>query len=459
MAEQIEEKNPAAVLGTVGDSGLRAYGGYVTEEFLPELIGERGRAVFRRMATDPTVAALLTAVTALIQGAEITIQAADDSDSAANAKKWLEGVLFEDIATPLSDVVSEICTCFIYGWAALEVTLKQRNGRTPGLDDRGRQKPKSKFSDGKLGLHSLDLRGQSSLIRWRMDNETGDVLGMEQLGTFRPGAIFIPRHKFALFRVNSIKGNPESTSLLRPAYRPWFFKWRLEEIEAIGADRNNIGIPVLSLPEDYLAVDAEPAKRQYAESLTRMVRDVRRDKADYLVIPSSIQDGAARVSVSLLTPSGKTYDTGAIVARHDQAIARSVLAQFVFLGSGATGSFALSSDQTDLFAASLKQYAARFADVFNSEVIDLLWDANGFDHALRPTLKFGDFEKPDISRLISFVGGLVGAGAQLFPDRELENHLRGAAGLPLAPEEGQGADLQDQGMPGGVRQGEDVEGE
>ena len=59
-----------------------------------------------------------------------------------------------------------------------------------------------------------------------------------------------------------------------------------------------------------------------------------------------------------------------------------------------------------------------------------------------PGLVPGDLEKPDLGQLGAFVQSLTTAGAQMFPDRELENHLREAAGLPLAPEEAE-MDMED----------------
>jgi hypothetical protein len=54
-----------------------------------------------------------------------------------------------------------------------------------------------------------------------------------------------------------------------------------------------------------------------------------------------------------------------------------------------------------------------------------------------PCLVPGDLEKPDLGQLSAYIQSLTTAGAQMFPDRELENHLREAAGLPLAPEDGE----------------------
>jgi len=52
-----------------------------------------------------------------------------------------------------------------------------------------------------------------------------------------------------------------------------------------------------------------------------------------------------------------------------------------------------------------------------------------------PTLKPGDLERKDIGALGQLIQALAAAGMPLFPDRELENHIREAAGLPQAPED------------------------
>ena len=67
-----------------------------------------------------------------------------------------------------------------------------------------------------------------------------------------------------------------------------------------------------------------------------------------------------------------------------------------------------------------------------------------------PTMRPGDIERQDLGALGAFLTAMTGAGATLFPDRELENHLRSQAGLPEAAEDGGGDDLPPgDGMEGG----------
>ncbi|NDC58215.1 MAG: hypothetical protein EBZ50_05195, partial [Alphaproteobacteria bacterium] len=417
-----EPQGPLNLLSTLGDTGLKAYGGFVTEEYLPELVGQKGLRTYRRMANDATIGAILFALKALVSNVEWTVQSANSTPEAEQAKEWLEGVI-EDMDTPISDVISEACTMFVYGFAPCEVTYKVRKG--------WKGEVRSKFDDGKLGVRSIELRGQTSLINWDVEPKTGQLRGMNQLATWK-GSVYIPRKKLALFRCDSVKDNPESTSLLRTSYRAWFFKSKMEEIEAIGAERNNAGIPHIRIPAKYLDPAASPTEKAFAQAWSEVGRKIRRDQQEFILSASdnfpesagAANAGRPMIDVQLLTPSGKTFDISSIITRYDQSIARAVLMQFIFLGSTSAGSFALSSNQTELFSTALGAYLKRMAATLNRDVVDVLWDANEFPHELRPTIVPGDVEKPDMVQLMQVLAGLAGAGATVFPDPELENFVR-----------------------------------
>jgi phage gp29-like protein len=129
-------------------------------------------------------------------------------------------------------------------------------------------------------------------------------------------------------------------------------------------------------------------------------------------------------------------------------MARSAIMDFLFLGETAVGSFSLAETKTALFAQSLGSHMKRMAETINRDIVDVLWEMNGLDPAIQPKVTHGDLEQRDISQVIGALVQMGAGGAQVFPDRELENALRKRLGMPLAPESGQGADLMDQGAPG-----------
>lgn len=423
-----------ALMVAYGDSGLRMYGGYLTEEFIRELSGERAMRVFREMSeNDATIGAILEAITALITGAEWSVTAADETEEAEDAKKRVEDIFLADMETPLEEVMTEVCTMFPYGFAPMEIIYAPRD-------------------DGMIGVRSMELRSQTSLSRWEVDRE-GKLLGMWQAATWK-NTVLIPIERIALFRTKSVKSNPQGRSILRSIYRAWHMKCKMEEIEAIGVERDLAGLPVLSIPNQYFDPNASPEDKAFFAYCKRLVTQLRRESREGIVMPSDVFEhngqvtGIRQVELKLLSSGGgRTFDTNGIIARYDRAIATSVLADFVFLGQQSVGSFALSSDKTALFAQVVGSYLRRIAIVLNS-VVKRVWEINGLNPSLMPKLTPGDIETRDPAEMANFLATLSGSGAQVFPDRDLENFLRRKFGLPLLSEDEGGADPGDQGAPG-----------
>ena len=74
-----------------------------------------------------------------------------------------------------------------------------------------------------------------------------------------------------------------------------------------------------------------------------MVKSIRRDEYEGLVLPHGFE-------FELVSTGGaRQFDTNAIINRYDTKIAMTVLADFIMLGHQKVGSFALSSDKTELF--------------------------------------------------------------------------------------------------------------
>ena len=439
----------------IGSTGLRQFGGFVSEEFLKELQGLRGARVYREMAdNDPIVGAVLFAVTMLVRQAKWNVQEADESPESEAGKAFLEEVI-GDMARPWSDVVAEICTMFPFGYAPMEIIWKRCGG--PEAQD---QAERSQYTDGKVGIRDLALRAQPTVIRWQFDPEDGCVHGLWQQPWAGP-MVYIPAEKLLIFRTQGVSNNPEGRSLLRNAYRPWFFKKRIEEIEGVGIERDLAGLPVAMIPSQYMSPEADPLDKAVYAAWQTMVRNVRRDTQEGIILPSD-RDSAGNLlfDFKLLSTGGsRTFDTSKVVDRWNRAIATSVLADFIFLGQQAVGSFALSSDKTALFATAIGGFLTSIADVLNRHLVDRLWRLNGLPPEFKPKLVPGDLEKPNLGELAQYIQTLAGAGAPLFPDRQLENHLREAAGMPLAPEEGPagGEDDEDEVPPPRPGQSEDDE--
>lgn len=416
---------------TIGESGLNNYGGFIREEFLTALVGAKGAKTFNEMAqNDAVCGAVLFAITMLIRQVGWTAQEADESDEAHEAADFLDG-LIHDMDVPFASVIEEVCSMFTYGFAPMEIVWKIRGG--PDETDKARR---SRFDDNRMGIRKLALRGQTTVHKWEFD-EDEDVTGLHQQ-TLTKGMIFLPIDKLLLFKTQSIKANPEGRSVLRSAYRGWYFKKRIEEVEGVGIERDLVGLPVVRIPAAFMSPDADPTDKAVFAAYKLLVKNVRRDSQEGLILPSDKDaKGNPLFDFELMTTGGtRQIDTSKIIERKNREMATAVLADFIFLGQGSVGSFALSSDKTALFATAVGGFVKSIADVFNMDMIPRIWQANGLDPETMPTLVPEDIETPNLGELGSFITALAGAGMPLFPDRDLENALRKAGSLPPAPEDG-----------------------
>lgn len=420
-------KRPSTVkldFASIGASGINTAGGFIRDDYLPELNGVDAYRAYRRMSdNDPTVGALLLALTLLLRGAEWTVQAAGTDGESEVAKEFLEQVI-DDMDFGWTSVIAEVCSMFPFGFSVLEILWKRRDGIGSAHDD------------GKIGVRSLALRRQDTCQRWDIDETTGLILGVWQYPP-NGAAVYIPWEKMLLFRTTEAANNPEGRSILRNAYRPWHHKQRIEDVEGVGVERNLAGMPMVRIPASYMAADADPDEKSVFQSYQTLVRNIRRDIQEGVILPSDRDSsGNYLFDLTLMSAAGAGADTGAIIERYDRQIATSVLADFLFLGQSAVGSFALSSDKTDLFAAAVGVFADSIQDTFNRHFVPRLMMLNGYDRGVWPRMQHGDIETPDLAALSSFISSLAAAGMPVFPDREVENHLRKVSGLPLAPDEG-----------------------
>ena len=226
----------------IGRIGQRRYGGTIYEEFLHELRGTRGIEVYREMSeNDDVVGAILFAIEMLVRQCDWNVEPGGDTAKDKEAAEFVESCM-HDMQDTWTDTISEILSFLTYGWSFHEIVYKRRMGNTKNPTT------KSKYTDGLIGWKKLPIRAQETLYRWEYDNED-NLLGMTQMPPPDFGTYTIPMSKALLFRTKSRKNNPEGRSILRNAYRSWYFKRRIQEIEGIGIERDLAGLPVMHGPE------------------------------------------------------------------------------------------------------------------------------------------------------------------------------------------------------------------
>ena len=407
-------------LGEVGASGLYRWGQNVSEEFLPILRWPRAGKIYKEMSSnDPVVTAILLCARQLIRKVTWKVQPASDKRADVKAAEFLESCR-NDMSLTWGDLVDEITSYFEYGWSYHEIVYKKRNGANKDPSQR------SKYSDGLIGWRKIAGRSQESWSGWEFnDKDDGSLAGMWQNDP-QSKNLYIPIEKALLFRTTSARSNPEGKSFLRGAYRPWYFKKHIEEIEGIGIERDLAGLPVLTTPEGMdlwdTKNDAAVLAKKSAETL---VKSIRRDKNEGVVLPFGWD-------LKLLTSgSNRQFDTNAIINRYDQRIAITLLADIVMLGADKVGSFALANVKKSLLAAALDAQVNSIVSVFNRYAIPRLFALNPFPGIVEfPTIQASPVDTPELKDLGEYISKLAGASMPLFPNLDLENYLRRLANFP-----------------------------
>lgn len=433
----------------LGSSGLRQYGGYVRDEYLPQLLGTlRSMRIYREMGDNsPVIAGLLFAIRGVMRKVQWRVNCSDDSPAAKEAEEFVWSCM-HDMTDTWENFINEALSMLQYGFATHEINYKRRLGPKDesNLDARGQMMPGSKYDDGKIGWRSLPLRGQDSVQKWFFDDESR-ILGMTQQPP-QGSTIDIPIQKLLLFRPSSYKGNPEGHAIIRPAYRPWYFMKRLEEQEAILFERMG-GVPVIRLPSSVInaaqgegptAAQAKKVMAQYEA----VGRNVRVDEQMYVILPSDMQpakDGGPSASplydFKLETPQGGQRSTNAdqAIVRYANQVLMSVMADFLTLGHEARGTQSLAVSKIDLFMQACEGWLDGLAAVANRHALPRLFYLNADDPELIPEIKPDMATQIDPNALGNLVLHLGQAGMPLFPDPALEDWIRDNMGMPPLPEE------------------------
>lgn len=411
-----------------GTTGLLQYGGRIAEEWHRDLSGEQAVKVYREMSDNDAIAgAFLYAAEQLLSQTKRQFEPAvpDNAEASAIADRFNE--MLDDMESTPSEIISEVLQMMIYGWAYMEQTFKLRRGSTAQVPQTN-----SKYADGFFGWRDWGPRSQDTLYRWEID-ERGKTRGMWQQAMPTWKLKFIPSWKALHFKLRARKGNPEGRSMLRNGYRTWYFLKKFEELEAIGIERDLAGLPKMEVPQQLLSSTATAAEKSALAKFQTLVQRVRRDEYEGLVVPhESMPNGdPSGYRFSLVSTGGRRpIDTNEIIKRKQSRILMSVMCEFLMLGMDSVGSFALSSNKTEIFAVALGNILTVVDDVINRQGVPRIMALNQWPMELSPKHTHGDIEVPDLAALAGYVGTLAGVGA-LTVDDKLEDALREYASLPM----------------------------
>ena len=391
----LQDSFPRAELG---DSGTRLLHGIITEEYNPQLQGIQGIRVYDEMRkSDGTVRAAVLVCTLPIRRAQWFVNPATDEQQDKDIANFIEHALFDWMDINWDDVVRQALLMVAFGVMVFEKVygIKQHEGKDW------------------VTISKMAPRLPKSILQWELPDRTFGIQQIRQDGILA----MIPGSKLLVF-VNEREGdNWWGTSMLRAAYKHWYYKNNFYKIDAVAFERQGIGVPKITMPAGYTEADEKKAQ-QAAQNL-------RASESAFLLLPPNY------TAEFMDMGGGKTRDPHSSISHHDKAILQSVLAQFLELGQGGSnsGSRALSTDHSDLFLKAEESLANTLIGVINKDLIPELVDLNFQNVKVYPKLDYSGISKVDVTALSTAYASLVTSGA-ITPTADDQQYLRAAMGLP-----------------------------
>lgn len=432
MRRRFQETGRDLIFTEIGTVGLDISGGRVRESRLQNFKGINRAKVIREMAeTDAIVKGLLSNYKMLALAAERRVTAASDAANDQEAADFVEECL-DDMEISWNDTLSGILSMLEHGHSWHEQNFKLRQGQNPPPmivedvktgDTREEEAPTSKFDDGRIGWAGWPIRLQETLDRFDF-TDNGRVKGVFQRPkSFKHGEVFIPVEKSLHFRTSAKRGDPLGESMLECTYRAWYFKRNFEELMGIGVKRDATGAMVMSVPKAWnIWAASESGRRQELEDL---IANFQRDEYEGIVAPEDVK-------FELLQAGGqRQFDITDLLRQLWLEIAIATLTDFALVGHEQIGARSLKEEAARIFLVALQGILDSVAEIINRFAIPRLVELNGFSVTAFPEIAFSAVDVPEVKDIIESLVKLAGAGAEVFPNREVTEAIFGMLKLPI----------------------------
>lgn len=381
-------------LGTAVASPWTSWMGREYNNQLRDKAGLRKYDEMRR--SDSTVAGTLKLAKTPILGARWYMEPASQSTRDVNVAKKVWWNLTEGMSTSFPQFLTEALLMLDFGYYMFEKVFEMGNPNAPA----GMPVTWKKLAP----RHPLDVDD------WITDAHGGPA-GVAMTNAETNTKVAIPISKLLVFTNNKEAGDMTGISMLRPAFKPWYFKSQLEKIDAIQKERHGIGIPVIKLPVGY-----KPADKALAQNLGR---NLRTNEQAHIVLPPMWE-------IDFADLKGNPVNVLDSIKYHNGEIVKNILAPFMEPGASQG-----KDDDRIIFLKSSRTAADILVDVFNKylipQLVDYNWQRVGYPKICARRIG----EQADWRTMSFAIRNMVGAGI-IRPDDRLEENIREEMDLPAA---------------------------
>jgi hypothetical protein len=386
-----------SLLREIGTSSPSPFTSFMRREYNVKLVGLEGLKIYDQMRkSDGTVRGALRLVKTPVFAARWFVDAQREPDGTVKkvnqtAADFVTACLNKYMSISWPQLLTEAMLMCDFGYYMFEKVWENR------------------VVDGQYRtvLKKLAPRHPMDVEEWVYDENGGPAGAWFYSPTgLTEDRYFLPIDKLLVFTFDREAGNIQGISLLRSAYKHWYYKDTLYKIDAIQKERHGIGVPVIHLPPGYTNDD-----KLAAQDLGRNLRT--NDRAHAVLPPNW--------SLEFIDLRGNPVDPLKSVDHHNREIEKSILA--VFLEGGAK-----DEDQT-MFLKATRFIADIVCDTINFYLIPDLIDLN-FMRADQPHLMARRIGESADWRTLSFAMRNFVGSAMLTPDAPLEDFIRSELDLP-----------------------------
>lgn len=408
-AEGAEKTGPVLLkekvtFGEIASSSPSPYTGFIRKEYNQSLIGNKGLQEYNKMRSDGVISGTLLLFKTPVHSAKWFIQPYSQEPRDIAIAEFVWRCLTEYMSISWTQIKTEAMLMCEFGYYSFEKVWEKRD-----IDDELTEE----FGKSRIVLQKLAPRHPLDVEDWKYDSHGGPKY-MKIYVEDEDGGVTekkIPISKLLVFTLNREAGNITGRSLLRSAYKHWYYKEALYKIDAIQKERHGIGIPVIVLPPNFTEQDKIAANT--------LGRNLRTNERAHITLPPNWDVHFAKLE-------GQPVNVIESIEMHDKAIRENILASFL------SADMTTNEEDLGLFLKSSRFVADSICDAFNLYLIPELVRYNFGKDVKLPKLKVRRIGEQADWRVLAFaIRNLIGAGV-LRPDDKLEAAMRDEMDLPIA---------------------------
>jgi len=422
-------------MSEMGYLGLSVFGGVSNEEIKRELNFPHSIKTYKAMSHHSAINSALTLFDNIIGKATWSVVPPKDATEEEKMQCRAIEDMMDDMEGTWPEFIRDVLSMNLYGFSVHEKVYRKRY-RSNG----------SKFNDGIIGWKKLPIRSQESIEKFIFSDDGNEIIGVKQnlsgiddnynrFSSRINKEVILPTSKILLFRSGKHRGDPFGKSPLRDAYLAWRFLTALEDLEATSVSKDVSGIPVLSIPPQYLSEDASPSQKAIKTYYENAMRNLQMNQQAALILPAVFDENSKQslFKLELLSMDGKkAFDLNKIKDYYKNLIVTSLFSEVTQIGQSQVGSFALGSLKNSMTGVAAEAMIKSIAEVLNRDLLRQTYEINGWDLQRMGTLDFDGMDTTDLESFSKAAQRFSSTGL-LELDREVLNAVRNSLGVDELP--------------------------